>query len=304
MNFLKKKETPVENIAFIGILSSINVIFVLLSSLLPILFLLLVFILPLTSMIITIYCKKKYYPIYFLTSMGLCIAVTAGFSIFDSFIYVFPSLITGFVFGILIEKHVNALYIIQINTIIQFVVTYLTFIFIEKCITNINFFNSLYTLFGLIDFQFKGVLTNIFTYIVAQIQILVTYVFIKYEAKRLNLEINLELNNRVILYALYLIDLIMTIFSIIFFKDYALLLTLLILPSIIYLLFNLFSKKNKIIYLSLLAAFTVFVFLFAFSYQKMPAGTPLTLIHIFFVLVTIIDCIFNYCFKEKTNTIK
>ena len=304
MNFLKKRETPVQNIAYIGIFSAVNIVFVLLSSLLPILFLLLVFILPLTSMIVTIYCKKRYYPVYFITTMALCLAVTAGFSIFDSFIYVLPSLITGFLFGILIEKGVNALYIVEINTIVQFILTFLTFLFIDKVITNINFYEAIFHTLGLADFKFKGVLTNIFTYIVAQIQIFITYVFVSYEAKRLNIEINLEVKYRFVLYCLYFIDLLLSIFSILYFPDYALLFALLMLPIILYELMELIGRKDKFIYASLFASFVIFIFLFAYAYQKMPAGTSLTLIHIFFALITIIDLIFNYCFHKKTNTIK
>ena len=96
MNFLKKRETPVQNISYIGIMAAVNVVFVLISSFLPILFILLVFILPLTSVIVTIYCKKAYFPVYFVTNLALTFAVTSGFSVFDTFIYVLPSLISGY----------------------------------------------------------------------------------------------------------------------------------------------------------------------------------------------------------------
>ena len=111
MSLLKKRETPVQNIAYIGIMAAVNAVFVLISSLLPILFILLVFILPLTSVIVTMYCKKFYIPAYFIVTLALTFAITAGFSIFDTFIYVFPSLVTGCLFGLLIEKNVPGIYI-------------------------------------------------------------------------------------------------------------------------------------------------------------------------------------------------
>ena len=100
MEIFKKRETVTQNIAYMAIMSAINIIFVLLSNLVPGLLFLLVLILPLTSTVVTLYCKKVYYPVYAITTLGLCLAVAGGFSIFDALIYVFPSLIVGFVFGV------------------------------------------------------------------------------------------------------------------------------------------------------------------------------------------------------------
>ncbi len=304
MKFLQKRTTPIQNIAYIGIFSAINVVFVLLSSILPILFLLLVFILPLTSALVTIYCQKKYYPVYFITSMALCIGVTAGFSIFDSIIYVLPSLITGFVFGVLIEKKVPILYTYLINVFIQFLITSLTFLFIEKCITNINFYESIYSMIGLSTFGFKGVLTNIFTLIIAQIQILITYVFIKYEAKVLELEINLYITKRYVLCALNAITVLLSILGAFYFKDYSLIIALFYLPIFVYQLIELIDKRALPIYISLGISVLIFIFIFAFLYPYIPVPNSLSLIVLYFTEVTIIDILFNYCFKQKIKTIK
>ena len=99
MELFKKRETPVENITYLGIMAAINVIFVLLTNVLPVLFFLIVFVLPLTSAVVTLFCKKAYFPIYFIVTLALCFLVNLGFHIFDTFLYVFPSLITGFLFG-------------------------------------------------------------------------------------------------------------------------------------------------------------------------------------------------------------
>ena len=304
MKFLQKRTTPIQNIAYIGIFSAINVVFVLLSSLLPILFLLLVFILPLTSTLVTIYCLKKYYPIYFITSMALCIGVTAGFSVFDSIIYVLPSLITGFIFGIFIEKKVPILYIYLINVFIQFLITSLTFLFIEKCITNVNFYESIYSMIGLSTFGFKGVLTNISTLIIAQIQILITYIFIKYEAKLLELEINLYITKRYVIYILNILVVLLSILGAYYYKDYSLMIALFYLPVMIYQAIELIDKKSMHIYIALGLSLLLFVFVFALLYPYIPVPNSLCLIVIYFAEITIIDILFNYCFKQKIKTIK
>ena len=304
MSFLKKRETPVQNIAYIGIMAAINIVFVLVSSLLPILFVVLVFILPLTSVIVTLYCKKIYYPIYFVATLGLCFAVTAGFSIFDTFIYVFPSLITGFVFGLLIEKGVSGIYILIINTIIQYLLTYLTFLFLNNVVFQVSFFESIYNMVGLKEFAYKAVLTNIFTYVVAQIQIVITYIVVKYETFRLRKEINLEVKYRFTLYIVTFIGLIMTTLACFFFKDAATLITLLILPIAVYEVFDLAFKKSVLIYVILGAALIISMFLFASIYKYVPSPNQLCLLNIFFALITIIDFISNYCLKDKVKTIE
>ena len=304
MSFLKKRETPVQNIAYIGIMAAINVVFVLISSLLPVLFFLLVFILPLTSVIVTIYCKKIYFPIYFLTTIGLCLAVTFGFSIFDTFIYVLPSLITGFIFGLSIEKKIPAVYILIINSIVLYLSTYLTFLFIDKIIGEVSFFESIYTIFGLQNFQHKLVLTHIFTYVIAQIQVVLTYIVVRYEAIRINNEINLKVTNRFIMYIITFVGLLFTLLAVFFFQDYAILFTLVVFPITVYQIIDLLLKKKIWVYVALGLSLLSFIFLFAYLYQFIPEPNQLVLIYIFFVEITIIDFIVNYCFQKKVETIQ
>ena len=304
MAFLRKRETPVQNIAYVGIMAAINVVFVLISSLLPILFILLVFILPLTSVIVTIYCKKIYFPIYFVTTMALCLAVTAGFSVFDTFIYVLPSLITGFIFGFLVEKNVPAIYILVINSIAQFLLIYLTFLFIDNIIGSINLFNSIYNMIGLENFQYKGFLTNIFTYIVAQMQITLTYILVKYEVSRVGIELNLEIKNRLFMYLLVLIGLVLAITSVFYFPEATIILTLIVVPIVIFELIELLLKKSILIYVLIGVTLIASMFIFAFLYQFVPKPNELVLIYVFFVSITIIDIFANYCFKTKVKNIQ
>ena len=304
MSFLKKRETPVQNIAYIAIMAAINVVFVLISNLLPVLFFLLVFILPLTSVIVTVYCKKLYLPIYAVASLLLCFGVSFGFSIFDTFIYVLPSLITGILFGLCIEYKMPAIYMITLISVVQYLLTSLTFLFIDKVVAHVNFFESMYTLIGLQNFPYKWVLTNIFTYLVAQIQIIITYVLVKYEMRRANIEINLEFKHRFILYLVTGVIGIITLLSVFFFSDYSVLFTLLALPLIVYMIFDLLLKQNVAIYISLGLITLTFFFLFAFFYQYVSKPNHLVILFFYFIGVTIIDFLFNYCFKAKSKNIE
>ena len=64
MGIFSKRETLVQNIAFLAIMAAINVVLLLLATLLPYLLLFLTMILPFVSLLVTIYCKKRYYPMY------------------------------------------------------------------------------------------------------------------------------------------------------------------------------------------------------------------------------------------------
>lgn len=304
MQLLSKRETPVQNIAYIAIMSAINVIFVLISSFLPILFLLLVFILPLTSVIVTIYCKKYFIPIYAITTIGLCLLVGYGLNIFDTFIYVIPSLITGIVFGFLLEKKLHVLYVLLINTAIQFGLSILTFFVLDKFIGSVSFFNSIYKMVGLGDYQFKAVLTNIFLYITAQIQILITYLLVKYELSRIQFEINLDIEYKFINYLITFFFVGLSVLSYFYFNEYTLVLILFVSPIIIYQIVSLILKRNICVYISLAVAVILFTFIFAVLYPHLMSPNHLISITIFFVMVTIIDFIYNYCLKPKGEKIK
>lgn len=304
MNFVKKRETPVQNIAYIGIMSAINLIFVLLSNLLPVLFLLLVFVLPLTSVIVTLLCKKVYLPIYFVVTFLLCFTINLGFGIYDTFIYVVPAMITGIMFGLMIEKRVPAILILVATSIIQFGLTHLTFFILSNYITNVNFYESLYSLFGLSTFAFKPALTVIFTYLIAQIQISLTYILVKYEVNRIGIEVNLSNEKRFVLYIPVLIAGILSIISYYYFPSWSLLFTLMITPIVVCEFLQLIISKYIWVYISLAATLVASVFLFAFLYQYVAAPNQLILINIFFGGVTIIDILSIYCFKDKGKKIK
>ena len=143
MAFFKKRETVVQNIAYMAIMAAINVIFVLLTALLPPLMFLIVFVLPLTSAVVTLFCKKRYFPIYAVATVALCLLTTMGIYIYDTFFYVIPSLITGFVFGLLIEKRVPAIYIIVLSSALQYILSYLTFLVLDLILPDINFIDAL-----------------------------------------------------------------------------------------------------------------------------------------------------------------
>ena len=304
MDLFKKRETLVQNIAFMAIMSAINVVFVLLSNILPVLLFLLVFVLPLTSVMVTILCKKSLYPIYLISTLALCFVVTIGFNIFDTFIYVLPSLITGFIFGICIEKKVPVLYMILGGTVFQYLFTLLTFFVLGKIVTNLDLTNSIIVAFGLGDYEFKGVIVQVFLLIVSEIQIILSTLFLKFGMKRLGIYINLYCKYDFINYLIQILLGSLAILSYFYFYEYTINITILALTVYIYQVISLILKKKIWIYVSLIAVHFVFIFLFAFLFTYVSNPNHIILIFILFGMVTIIDLLSNYCFKQNKNGIK
>ena len=122
MGLLNKKETAVQNITLMSIMSAINVVISVLSTLMlsvaPIISVLLIIILPLTSTIIALFCKTKYYPIYTFASIGLAMVATL-WNMEHTLFYLVPSIITGFIFGLLIKHKIHHAFSIGIVTLIQ-----------------------------------------------------------------------------------------------------------------------------------------------------------------------------------------
>lgn len=304
MELFKKRETLIQNIAFMAIMAAISVVFVVLSNVLPVLLFLLVFVLPLTSTLITIYCKKIYFPIYFVVTLALCFGVSAGFYIFDTFIYVLPSLITGFIFGFCIEKKIPAIYTLIIATVVQYGLTVLTFFSLYKIVGNLDLTESIIIAFGLKDFEFKAVFIQVFLYIIAEIQIVISYIVTKVLVNRLGIDVNLICKHSFVLYIVEIVFAGLSILSYYFFPVYTLVLVLIPLPIYIYQLVTLVLQKRIWIWASIGGVHLVFIFMFAFLYEYTQAPNQFILIYILFGLLTIIDFLGNYCFKQNRNNIK
>ena len=304
MGLFSKRITLIQNIAFMAIMAAINVVFVVLSNVLPVLLFLLVFVLPLTSTLVTIYCKKAYFPIYFIVTLALCLGVSAGFYIFDTFIYVLPSLITGFIFGFCIEKKIPAIYTLLIATAVQYGLTILTFFVLGKIVNNLDLTESIVIAFGLKDFEFKAVFIQVFLFIVAEIQIIISYIVTKVLVNRLGIGVNLICQQNYILYSVEILCGGLAVLSYFYFPVYTLVIVLFALPIYLYQLITLVLQKRIWVWASVAGIHLVFIFLFAFLCEYTQAPNQFILIYLLFGLLTIIDFLANYCFKQNTNSIK
>ena len=270
MALFKKRETLVQNIAYMAIMAAINVIFVLMTALLPPLMFVMVFVLPLTSAVVTLFCKKRYFPIYAIATVGLCLLTTSAIYIYDTFFYVIPSLITGFVFGLLIEKKVPAIYIIVSSTALQYLLSFLTFLTLDLILPEINFIDALLSIFGLSDFAFKDCFIHLFLYTLASIQTVFAYFILKKEVKKLGFEVVLDVKLHYLLFAIGIFIDVLALIMVFVYPPLVYVFVVMNLPFMIYEIVSLVYSRKTLIYILLVATLVVSIIIFVACYTLIP----------------------------------
>ena len=286
----QKRETLTQNIAYMGIMAAINVIFVLMTYFVPFLLFVLVFILPLTSAIVTLYCKKKYFPIYAIATTAICFLVTIN-NFTDTLFYVIPAIFSGFAFGILIEKKMPVIWIILITTIITVGFGY-AFVPLIKFIYGTDIVVSIATLFGLKDYRYLNYVVPCVILFISLAQSTISYIVIKTQLPKLKIETNDEVNH----YSTYLGSLVFIGLELLF---------VFVLPELSYLFmigviyFSIFvfidfaSKLHKISLILSAVSLLIGVIVFISVYKYIKEPLSLHLINITFVLVLIIGFVDN-----------
>ena len=299
----KKRETLIQNMAYMALMAGINVIFVLLSALFPPLMFLMIFLLTLANAVVTIFCKKKYYPIYFIVTVGLCLLTTFGIYIYDTFFYVIPSLITGFVFGLLIEKRWPAIHILTITNIIQYSLMLLTFLILDKVLVGVKFTDTLLAIFGLQNFAFKEVFIHVFAFLIASIQNLFTYFIIKMEVKKLGITVNLNDDRPLYKYIAIFVSITLAIITYFYYAPLCFAFIFIALFYGLYEIGEILINKKLVPIIILGATLIISIFLFAFLYQYTTRPLSIVLLSIPLGLINIVSIVNNTLLK-RANSLK
>lgn len=188
MKLFSQKETIQQNIAFMAIFSAINIILSLISALVPFVSIFLFLLMPLTSVVVTIFCKLKFYPIYFCASILLSFIVTIWNSETTLF-YLLPSLVTGFLFGLMLKKKVPSIYSLLATSLTQMGFL-LLFIPLTNFLYGTDLVISFKTLFNLNESQNIDVIIPAFLLLVSFIQMSLSYVVIFNELNKLGIKDN------------------------------------------------------------------------------------------------------------------
>ena len=296
MALFNKKTTLVHHITYMGLMAAINLIFIILATYIPPFMLLLILILPFASTIVSYYCLKRYYLIYAIASIGLCLI----FNISDTIFYVVPSIISGFVIGVLLEKKVHPFWLILASTIINAALTY-AFIPLINLISNTDMVLSLLTVFKLKEFPYRTELVYLFVFFVSLMQCGLAHFVLLSDAQK----IGIEINTRVDYFAPYIIGLevsmVLALVLAFFYLPLALVLVVISLYFSAFLLVDLLLSKRLPIYLMLGLSIFAMMIVFALIYNNLSKPFGMILILLFPLVISVISFVKNYLLKYPSN---
>lgn len=291
----KKRETLTQNIAYMGLMAAINVIFVLLTYFVPFLIFVLVFVLPLTSVVVTIFCQKKYLPIYMLATIGLCLIATFN-NFSDTLFYVIPALISGVLFGLMVEQKISPVWIIFASSLVTTGLSY-AFVPLIELIYNQNIITVFLAVFKVDGFTFIDYAVPCFIYLISLIQSVLSYLFIRAELPKLG--INMKDEPRFIpLLIASLFCLLLVGISIPFFPKMSYLFSMWFIYFGCYILIDLALLKKTYIYIGFGLAVVVEFVLFGTLYQIIPQPFGFLLINGLFAIIICLGIV-NYFISNR-----
>ena len=295
MKLFKKQESIVQNMVYMGLLAAVNVVFVILTYFVPFLLFVLVFVLPLCSVIITYYCKKYYFPIYFVVVVSICLLIDLP----DTIFYVIPSLITGFIFGLFVDKRIQPIFSILLATIVQFGIS-LAFIPLIKVLTNRDIVYDMATIFHLADYIYLDYVVISFVFFVAFAQIMISYLVMHSELVKFGISFSTDSKN---IFILDLMSIGFGLLTILFAFVYPVLsfvfLMLLFITTIDRLIYLDFTHyKLYIIELVVISLGTIFFVAGLYNLIKVPLGLLLIGILPFTISCA---CLLNKCLLSNAS---
>lgn len=298
MGIFQKRETLVQNIAFLAIMAAINAVLLLLTSLLPYLLLFLTLILPFVSLLVTIYCKKIYYPIYMLVTIGLSFIVSLDV-ISNILFYILPGILSGFVFGYCLEKEIPSNYSILYSSLVYVMCSYLSLVvcnaFLGESIEEVYF-----RLLNLNGFIWKAYLIAPFIFAIAIIQSSLSYLIIQTEIKKLGLEEKEISDDFELIYLLVFI--LLSLLSYWLKPEIYLMFLGFTIYEFLNILKDTFRKSRKLFVISISVSIGVIIFGFAIFYTMIPSYAILLLLLAPVFIVGIIVLV-NNCLTKVKKTI-
>ena len=297
MGVFKKKTTLVHHITYMGIMTAINLIFIVLSYYFQFLIFLLILVLPFISAIVSYYCLKRYYPVYAIASIGLCLI----FNIPDTIFNLVPAIITGFVIGVLLEKKINPFWLILSSAIIESALT-LAFIPLVNLIGGVeDIVGYAFQLLKLENFVYKTEVVFLFIFFISLVQSTLTHFVLLSDAKKIGIEVNTNVSS----YGPYIvgaeISMVMSLSFGFFYLPLALVFFMISICFSIFLIIDLLLSKKTIVYVLLGILFLIAFFVFALLYTKINRPLGLLILVVFPFVITLVSFINNYLLKSTTN---
>lgn len=186
MALFSKKETLIRSMPLMAMMAAINVIFSLFTAFVPLLSVILIIFIPLTSTLVEVYCKDRYFPIYAIATLGLSVVVSLSAIDFTLF-YLIPSIVTGYVFGLMAKKNFPSLWGILIASILQTGISF-AFIPLIQLITEHNLVEDIIKILNVTDRTYFNNLLILMFFVVALIQTILSFIVVNNELKKFGIK--------------------------------------------------------------------------------------------------------------------
>ncbi len=298
---MKEKQSFIQNLAFMALMAAINMVFSLVALFFPFASLFLIIALPMASVMVVLVCKEKYYPIYAVATLCLSFLVTLNGPETTLF-YLFPSLLSGFLFGFLIKRNVFSGWIILAASFLELGVSYITMLIINAIYETdmVAFFARL---FAMDQSPFVGVIMPTFFFVLALAQSTLCFIVIQSETQKFGFRVKTEVADpRLLAWSSFATLPLMALGMWI-----APWLSYLMLACFIF--FSLFSfilvwpkRTQKIIIIWSISEFLT-LFLFAAVFDWVQAPLSLLFIGLFFLPSDVL-CLVSFYLKKDSKTIK
>ena len=296
MALFSKKTSLVHNITYMAIMTAINLVFIVLDTYVPFMMILLILLLPFVSAVVSYFCQKKYYIIYAIASIGLCLI----FNIADTIFYIVPAIISGFVIGLLLDKQINPFWMILCSTLIEVVLTY-AFIPLINLLSNANIVVAFLTIFKLNEFAYREELMHLFILFIALTQCSLTHFVLLTEIKKIGVETNTRVNSFIPYIGGLLACLVIALIFAFTYQPPALAFIALSFYFAVFLLFHIVSCKKPLVYVILGITFLIMFTLFVFFFTKIDKPMGFMLFGLFPLGIAFTSFFQNYLLNHNSN---
>ena len=273
-------------------MAAINLIFIVLATYLPIFMFLLILLLPFASAIVSYYCQKRYYVIYAVATIGLCLI----FNISDTLFYVVPAVITGLAIGILLEYKIHPFWLVLSSTIINFAFT-LAFIPLINLISGADIIVSFLTILKLNNSDYRIEIAFLLFFVISLMQCVLTHFIIVSDSKKLGIEINTRVDYFVPYVLGIEVSILLSLVFAFFYLPMAFVFFAIGLCFAFFILYYLLISKSILVYVLLGVSLMLSLVLVALFYRMLIKPYGIMLFVIFPLLIGVTAFVNNYLRK-------
>ena len=297
MRLIYQRDTLVKSIPLMALMAAINIIIAELAALTPLVSIFVILILPLTSAIVELCCKDRYFPIYALATFGLSLALTF-WNIETTIFYVFPSIVTGYIFGLLAKHKIPTVWSIFTATLAQTAISYALIPFIDF-LFQVDIILTFKTAFGLKDMLFVDVIIPTFIFGVSLIQVSLSQLIVTQELNKFGMKDDLNKFSKMASSISGLFFSLLIIPGYFLSLEVAYLSLAMSLFFAIYLLTNLFFEKKYFELIPVGVCLILNIVLFALVQSYLKEASQLLLIGFISACICLISIVFSLLHKKK-----